>query len=73
MTPCVVSRGLEVLERDLSNVSLGPTPMPELGHLVVGLESVGHHHQVCGEIDAERDDLYCYYSFRTSSPSASST
>ena len=47
VTPCDVSRGLEVLERDLSNVSLGPTPMPELGHLVVGLESVGHHHQVC--------------------------
>ena len=46
MTPCDVCRGLEVLERDLSNVSLGPTPMPELGHLVVGLESVGHHHQV---------------------------
>jgi len=37
--------GLEVLEKDLSNVSLGPTPMPELGHLVVGLESVGHHHE----------------------------
>ena len=73
MTPCGdVSRGLEVLERDLSNVSLGPTPMPELGHLVVGLESVGHHHQVCREIDAERDDLYKYYS-RTLSPSASST
>ena len=54
-----MSRGLEVLERDLSNVSLGPTPMPELGHLVVGLESVGHHHQVCIELDAERDGLYC--------------
>merc|ERR1719500_2221014 len=37
--------GLEVLEKDLSNVSLGPTPMPELGHLVIGLESVGHQHQ----------------------------
>ena len=37
--------GLEVMEKDLSNVSLGPTPMPELGHLVVGLQSVGHHHQ----------------------------
>jgi len=34
-----------VLEKDLSNVSLGPTPMPELGHLVIGLESVGHQHQ----------------------------
>ena len=37
--------GLETMEKDLSNVSLGPTPMPELGHLVVGLESVGHHHE----------------------------
>jgi len=36
--------GLDVMERDLSNVSLGPTPMPELAHLVIGLESVGHHH-----------------------------
>jgi len=36
--------GLVTLEKDLSNVSLGPTPMPELGHLVVGLESVGHQH-----------------------------
>merc|ERR1712192_101174 len=25
-------------------VSRGPTPMPELGHLVIGLESVGHQH-----------------------------
>ena len=38
--------GLETLEKDMSNVSLGPTPMPELGHLVIGLESVGHHHEV---------------------------
>ena len=37
--------GVESMERDLSNVSLGPTPMPELGHLVIGLESVGHHHE----------------------------
>jgi len=37
--------GLEVLEKDLSNVSPGPSPMPELGHLVIGLESVGHQHQ----------------------------
>lgn len=37
--------GLETLEKDMSNVSLGPTPMPELGHLVIGLESVGHHHE----------------------------
>ena len=72
MTPCDVSRGLEVLERDLSNVSLGPTPMPELGHLVVGLESVGHHHQACIELYVD-SSLYSYYSFRTSSPSVSST
>jgi len=37
--------GLEVMEKDLSNVSLGPTPMPELGHVVIGLESVGHQHE----------------------------
>ena len=27
------------LERDMSNVSLGPTPIPELTHIMVGLES----------------------------------
>lgn len=27
------------LERDMSNVSLGPTPFPELTHVMVGLES----------------------------------
>ena len=31
-----------LVEKDLSAVSLGPTPMPELGHVVLGLESVGH-------------------------------
>jgi len=31
-----------LVEKDLSSVSLGPTPMPELGHVVLGLESVGH-------------------------------
>ena len=30
------------VEKDLSNVSLGPTPMPELAHVVVGLESSSH-------------------------------
>ena len=30
------------VEKDLSNVSLGPTPMPELAHVVVGLESCSH-------------------------------
>lgn len=34
--------GQVLLEKDLSSVSLGPTPMPELGHVVLGLESVGH-------------------------------
>lgn len=36
--------GQVLTEKDLSNVSLGPTPMPELGHVVIGLESVGHQH-----------------------------
>jgi len=31
-----------LVEKDLSSVSLGPTPMPELAHLVIGLQSVGH-------------------------------
>ncbi|XP_005089371.2 mitochondrial-processing peptidase subunit alpha [Aplysia californica] len=30
------------VEKDLSNVSLGPTPMPELAHIVLGLESCSH-------------------------------
>ncbi|XP_076455236.1 mitochondrial-processing peptidase subunit alpha-like [Babylonia areolata] len=34
--------GIITVEKDLSNVSLGPTPMPELAHLVVGLESCSH-------------------------------
>jgi hypothetical protein len=32
---CLISQ----LERDMSNVSLGPTPIPELTHIMVGLES----------------------------------
>uniref|UniRef100_A0A8C6ES96 Mitochondrial-processing peptidase subunit alpha n=1 Tax=Marmota marmota marmota TaxID=9994 RepID=A0A8C6ES96_MARMA len=31
--------GIVKLERDMSNVSLGPTPIPELTHIMVGLES----------------------------------
>ncbi|XP_042224670.1 mitochondrial-processing peptidase subunit alpha-like [Homarus americanus] len=31
-------------EADLSDVSLGPNPLPELAHLVIGLESVSHQH-----------------------------
>ncbi|XP_074654368.1 mitochondrial-processing peptidase subunit alpha-like [Tubulanus polymorphus] len=34
--------GILKVEKDLSNVSLGPTPMPELAHLVIGLESCSH-------------------------------
>ncbi|XP_064649104.1 mitochondrial-processing peptidase subunit alpha-like [Lineus longissimus] len=36
--------GLVKVEKDLSNVSLGPTAMPELAHLVIGLESSSHKH-----------------------------
>ncbi|KAL5012459.1 hypothetical protein ScPMuIL_011010 [Solemya velum] len=34
--------GMVHVEKDLSNVSLGPTPMPELAHFVIGLESCSH-------------------------------
>ncbi|XP_059165431.1 mitochondrial-processing peptidase subunit alpha-like [Physella acuta] len=34
--------GVLQVEKDLSNVSLGPTPMPELAHIVFGLESCSH-------------------------------
>jgi len=34
--------GLVQIEKDLSDVSLGPTPMPELAHFVLGLESCSH-------------------------------
>ena len=36
--------GIVTREKDLSSVSLGPTPMPELAHLSIGLESVSHQH-----------------------------
>lgn len=36
--------GLITQSKDLSNASLGPTPMPELAHLVIGLESSSHQH-----------------------------
>eukprot|EP00095_Tigriopus_kingsejongensis_P010365 maker-scaffold2236_size18378-snap-gene-0.7 protein:Tk10365 transcript:maker-scaffold2236_size18378-snap-gene-0.7-mRNA-1 annotation:"mitochondrial processing peptidase alpha" len=36
--------GLVTIEKDLSSVSLGPTPMPDLVHLSIGLESVSHQH-----------------------------
>ncbi|XP_054162372.1 arginine--tRNA ligase, cytoplasmic-like [Oppia nitens] len=34
--------GLVSVEKDLSNVSLGPTPIPELVHFVLGFESFSH-------------------------------
>uniref|UniRef100_T1ILS6 Guanine nucleotide-binding protein-like 3 homolog n=1 Tax=Strigamia maritima TaxID=126957 RepID=T1ILS6_STRMM len=34
--------GLIRKEKDLSNVSLGPTPIPELAHIVLGFESSSH-------------------------------
>ena len=30
------------IEKDLSNVSLGPTPMPDLAHVVIGMEGCSH-------------------------------
>lgn len=32
-----------LIEKDLSNVSQGPNPFPELAHLVIGLESCSHN------------------------------
>ncbi|GAU97009.1 hypothetical protein RvY_08373 [Ramazzottius varieornatus] len=31
------------VEKDLSNISMGPTPIPELAHFVLGFESCSHH------------------------------
>uniref|UniRef100_A0A6A7FVU7 Mitochondrial-processing peptidase subunit alpha n=1 Tax=Hirondellea gigas TaxID=1518452 RepID=A0A6A7FVU7_9CRUS len=36
--------GVCLEEADLSKVSIGPNPLPELCHLVLGLESVSHQH-----------------------------
>jgi len=36
--------GLIKVNKDLSDVSLGPTPMPELAHFVLGIESCSHQH-----------------------------
>lgn len=36
--------GIVQVEKDLSDVSLGPNPMPELAHVVLGLESCSHQH-----------------------------
>lgn len=35
--------GKMLIEKDLSNVSQGPNPFPELAHLVIGLESCSHN------------------------------
>ena len=37
-----INCNVEQVEKDLSSVSLGPTPMPELAHCVIGLESCSH-------------------------------
>jgi processing peptidase subunit alpha len=37
--------GVVHIEKDLSNVSLGPNPMPELAHCVIGLEGCSHEDQ----------------------------
>jgi len=34
--------GAVAVSEDLSNVSLGPTPMPELAHVSIALESCSH-------------------------------
>jgi len=36
--------GFAPLEKNLGNVAPGPSPMPELGHVVLGLQSGGHQH-----------------------------
>ncbi|XP_046644649.1 mitochondrial-processing peptidase subunit alpha-like [Daphnia pulicaria] len=36
--------GMVKVEKDLSDVSLGPNPMPELAHIVLGVESGSHQH-----------------------------
>ncbi|XP_067944703.1 mitochondrial-processing peptidase subunit alpha-like [Watersipora subatra] len=37
--------GLATVNEDLSNVSLGPTPMPELAHVCLAMESCSHQHE----------------------------
>lgn len=37
--------GEVIVEKDLSNVSLGPNPMPELAHVIIGLESPSHQEE----------------------------
>ena len=35
------------MEKDMSDVSLGPTPIPELTHIMIGLESCSFLVGVC--------------------------
>lgn len=44
-TPALYTGGSKEIIKDLSSVSLGPTPMPELAHLVLGFESCSHKHE----------------------------
>ncbi|RXG60105.1 Mitochondrial-processing peptidase subunit alpha [Armadillidium vulgare] len=37
--------GIKQEEVDLSDISVGPNPLPELAHLVIALESVNHQHE----------------------------
>lgn len=32
------------IEKDMASIAFGPTPMPELAHFVLGLESCSHQH-----------------------------
>ncbi|GIY07928.1 mitochondrial-processing peptidase subunit alpha [Caerostris extrusa] len=36
--------GLVKMEKDMASISFGPTPMPELAHFVLALESCSHQH-----------------------------
>lgn len=37
------------MEKDMSDVSLGPTPIPELTHIMIGLESCSFLVSVCSQ------------------------
>ncbi len=50
--------GLVTIPKDLSNASLGPTPLPNLVHLTLGLEAVSHQDPV--NILALRDCQFPY-------------
>lgn len=40
---------LSQMEKDMSDVSLGPTPIPELTHIMIGLESCSFLVGVCSQ------------------------